>query len=62
MKNESHNMRVGRTVEVPEWKAKGPGYPYVGTITQVGKNKVRVLFPIRKFVWLEKSRVKVSRT
>jgi hypothetical protein len=53
-------MKVGQTVEVPEWQ-KLPGVPYFGTITQAGKNKVRVLFPIRKFVWLEKSRVKVCR-
>jgi hypothetical protein len=52
-------FKVGQLVEVPEWKPL-PG-PYVGNVTQVGKNKVRVLFPIHRFVWLEKSRVKVKR-
>ena len=53
-------MRVSQTVEVPEWK-KAPGAPYFATTTQTTKNKVRVLFPIHKFVWLEKLRVKVFR-
>lgn len=60
MKNKSRTIKVGQLVEVPEWE-KRPG-PYVGTVTQISKNKVRVLFPIRKFVWLEKSRIKASRT
>ncbi|MGH9745076.1 MAG: hypothetical protein ACRD59_03050 [Candidatus Acidiferrales bacterium] len=47
-------------MEVAEWKNM-PHVPYFGTITQVTKNKVRVLFPIRKFVWLEKSQVMVTR-
>jgi hypothetical protein len=53
-------MGVGQTVEVPEWK-KTPGAPYFGTTTQTTKNKVGVLFPIHKFVWPERSRVKVCR-
>lgn len=51
-------MKVGAHIEVPEWK-KIPHNMCYGTITQITKNKVRVLFPIRKFVWLNKSQVKV---
>jgi len=53
-------MKVGQSIEVPEWK-KIPNNLCYGTITQITKNKVRVLFPIRKFVWLDKSQVKVIR-
>ena len=55
-----HQLRVGQSIEVPEWKNM-PHVPYFGTITQVTKNKVRVLFPIRKFVWLDKSKVQRAR-
>jgi hypothetical protein len=51
-------MKVGAHIEVPEWK-KTPQSMCYGTITQITKKKVRVLFPIRKFVWLDKSQVKV---
>jgi hypothetical protein len=30
-----------------------------GTVTEVRKNVVRVLFPIRKFAWIAKSNVRV---
>jgi len=54
------NIKVGQSIEVPEWKDK-PHTPYFGTVTQVTKNKVRVLFPICKYVWLAKSQVRKAR-
>ena len=49
--------KVGQSIVVPEWE-KMPHMVCHGTVTQVTKNKVRVLFPFRKFVWLDKSQVK----
>lgn len=51
------DMKVGQSIVVPEWEKMQSMVCY-GTITQVTKNKVRVLFPVRKFVWLDESQVK----
>ena len=53
-------IKVGQSIQVPKWK-EIPNNLCYGTITRVTKNKVRILFPIRKFVWLDKSEVKVIR-
>jgi hypothetical protein len=43
-----HSFKVGDTVEL---NTTSPG-PKCGTVTQISRCKIRVLFPIRKFVWL----------
>ena len=43
-------LKLGQLVTVADWKElKGPD---TGTVIQIGTRKARVLFPIRKFVWL----------
>ena len=51
-------LRKGSSVEVNGdimlqngWR-RWPPYYQAGTVTQVGRNKARVLFPIRSFVWV----------
>ena len=52
-------LKIGMLVEVPSWeKLHGPN---VGNITQIGTRKARVLFPIRKFVWLPLDSLKPAR-
>jgi hypothetical protein len=57
MDRQSHiedlRLRVGDTVRL---KSGGPG-PNTGTVTQVTKYKVRVLFPIRHSMWVSKAMV-----
>jgi hypothetical protein len=52
----TQRLRKGSAVEVEREGWIGPDR---GTATQVTRSKVRVLFPIRKFVWLNRSDVKV---
>jgi hypothetical protein len=45
-------LRVGESVEIPMNSDLPEGKMMPGTVTQVGKHKVRVLVPVRKFVWV----------
>lgn len=49
-------MRKGSAVVVIAKPWVGPNR---GTVTQAGRRKARVLFPIRKFIWLPKEILKV---
>lgn len=49
-------LRKGSAVQVTKQGWLGPDR---GTVTQVTETKVRILFPIRKFVWLPKADVKI---
>jgi hypothetical protein len=51
-------LRVGDPVEIPMDFDLPEGKTMPGTVTQVGKQKVRVLVPIRKFVWVPVGLVK----
>jgi hypothetical protein len=44
--------KVGEDVEL--LAPQLPNAPTVGTVTRVTKNKVLVLFPIHKYVWLDR--------
>jgi hypothetical protein len=51
-------FRVGDPVEIPINFDLPEGKTMPGTVTQIGKHKVRVLVPIRKFVWVPVDLVK----
>jgi len=59
VKARTHSFEVGDTVRLTSGAPSGPD---TGTVTQTTARKVRVLFPVRKFVWLYPSEVvKVGR-
>lgn len=55
-------MRKGSAVVITaKYNVDGSPWrgPKRGTVTQMGRHNARVLFPIRKFVWLPKDLLKV---
>ena len=56
-------LRKGSAVEVnPKYQVNGTLWPehlYRGTVTQIGRTKARVLFPIRVFYWLPIDMLKI---
>jgi len=54
--SKGQRLRKGSAVEVsPTYTVNGMKWPkhlFTGTVTQVGKTKARVLFPLRSFYWL----------
>jgi hypothetical protein len=45
----TNKLKRGDSVRVSHWYGNRP---VTGTVTQVGRFMVRVLFPIRKFSWV----------
>jgi hypothetical protein len=54
--NMSKKLRKGSAVRIKvlldESGKRWPEHLRTGTVTQIGKNRARVLFPIRSFYWL----------
>lgn len=49
-------LKIGQTVYVRDEIGC-----YPGTVTQPGEQKVRILFPIRKFCWVFKECIRIKR-
>jgi hypothetical protein len=52
MSQKPKKFKLGTQVYVPIDLDRPEGDKMPGTVTQVGKHKVRVLVPIRKFLWV----------
>lgn len=55
MTRKANTLKVGDEVYIPIRMDRPEGDKIPGIVTQVGKRKVRVLVPIRKFVWVPRS-------
>jgi len=49
-------MRIGKSVTLVK-RLQHPHAPITGTVTRITKNKILVLFPISKSVWLRREDV-----